>query len=270
MMIQRYHTLALFLAALHFATETTALRAPTRIKVDSKPIKSVASPPNEAVGALLRVAGPIVFSTMQISSVKTALKIVEDKSVNKLSALPFVALLTNCIVWTLYGILKKDLTVLVPNFTGTVAGLFGTLCFHKFCTVAPTKLYTLSTSIVALAAIFLFRGDATSIGLIGCALAVVLSGSPLATVTTVVREKSTAALPFLNSFTTWLNAFTWLLYGILIAHDIMIYGPNFLGFVLSSMQMLLFAVYGMPPAAVTSYKPNATNTNASEMQPFIG
>ena len=266
-MIRRVHILALFLAALHFATETAALRAPPRIKSEAKSIRSMASPPNEAVGALLRVAGPIVFSTMQFSSVKTALKIVEDKSVNKLSALPFVALLTNCIVWTLYGLLKQDLTVLVPNFTGTLAGLFGTLCFHKFCITVPTRLYTLSALIVALAITFLFRQDASSIGLIGCALAVVLSGSPLATITTVVREKSTAALPFLNSFTTWLNAFTWLLYGILIAHDIMIYGPNFLGFVLSSIQMLLFAIYGMPPAAVTS---NKDTYDSGEMRPFIG
>jgi solute carrier family 50 protein (sugar transporter) len=201
---------------------------------------------------------------MQISSVKTALKIVEDKSVNKLSALPFVALLTNCIVWSLYGYLKWDFTVLIPNFTGVLAGLFGTICFHKFCSTVPAKLYTISTAVVAAAALFATRRDASSIGLIGCTLAVILSGSPLATVGTIIRDKSTAALPFLNSFTTWLNALTWLLYGSLIAHDVMIYGPNFMGFVLSSIQMLLFAIYGMPPVI------NKEESSKDEMKPFIG
>ena len=53
----------------------------------------------------------------------------------------------------------------------------------------------------------------SKIGLIGCSLAVLVCGSPLATLGTVLKNKSTAALPFANSFTTWLNALCWFSYG---------------------------------------------------------
>lgn len=89
--------------------------------------------------------------------------------------------------------------------------------------------------------------NASKIGLIGCSLAVVLSGSPLATVGTVLKDKSTAALPFENSLSTWLNALCWFLYGTLVAHDIMIFGPNGMGLGLASIQMLMFVLYGLPP-----------------------
>ena len=51
----------------------------------------------------LQVAGPAFFLSMQATSVKTALNIIADKSVRSLSPLPFVSLLTNCVIWTFYG-----------------------------------------------------------------------------------------------------------------------------------------------------------------------
>ena len=218
---------------------------------------------NNLFANTLRVAGPIVFTSMQLSSVQTARKIIQDKSVNNFSPLPFVSLLTNCVVWTLYGMLKADLTVLIPNFTGILAGLFGVITFHRFCKSSPNGLYLLATIIVLTASNFAYFKNPVPIGLIGCGLAVVLSGSPLATVGTVIKSKSTEALPFLNSFTTWLNALTWLLYGTLIAHDVMIYGPNLMGFILASIQMMLFVIYGFPKSSSTIQK-------SEELKPFIG
>jgi hypothetical protein len=52
------------------------------------------------------------------------MKIKEQKSVGQLSALPFFSLAVNCIVWSLYGLLRKDVTVLFPNFTGMCMGVF--------------------------------------------------------------------------------------------------------------------------------------------------
>lgn len=51
----------------------------------------------------LKVAGPAFFLSMQATSVKTALNIIADKSTRALSPLPFVSLLTNCVIWTFYG-----------------------------------------------------------------------------------------------------------------------------------------------------------------------
>ena len=50
---------------------------------------------------------------------KTVNEIKKNQSVGELSPLPFVSLATNCIVWICYGALRGDLTVLLPNLTGT-------------------------------------------------------------------------------------------------------------------------------------------------------
>ena len=62
------------------------------------------------LGTSLRIAGPVIFTGMQISSAKTALKIVQDKDVGSFSPLPFTALLTNCIVW--YALLSSNFVMI--------------------------------------------------------------------------------------------------------------------------------------------------------------
>ncbi|RYY86187.1 hypothetical protein EON63_06140 [archaeon] len=47
-------------------------------------------------------------------------------------------------------------------------------------------------------------------------------GSPLATLKTVMRDQSTAALPFGVSLMTWGNALCWSLYGLILAQDPMV------------------------------------------------
>jgi solute carrier family 50 protein (sugar transporter) len=70
------------------------------------------------------------------------------------------------------------------------------------------------------------------------------TASPLAVVRTVIKDKSTASLPFFTSLVIWFNTTSWLFYGYLVANDVLIWGPNVLGFGLASLQMCLFSVYG--------------------------
>ena len=84
------------------------------------------------------------------------------------------------------------------------------------------------------------------LGSIGSALAVATSGSPLAVIRTVIRDETTDAMPFKTSFFFFLNAISWLCYGLFVSNDIMVYGPNALGLVLASVQMAMYIKYGMP------------------------
>lgn len=113
------------------------------------------------------------------------------------------------------------MTVLVPNLIGIFAGLIGMYSYQKFCGI-PGKLLAVTSLIVGTSTILAFQGNWNLLGLIGCACAVILSGSPLATVQKVFQSKSTASLPFMTSLTTWLNALSWLSYGILVANDPMV------------------------------------------------
>ena len=72
-------------------------------------------------------------------------------------------------------------------------------------------------------------------------------GSPLSTLKKVMAEKSTQSMPsFSTSVTTWLNAFSWSLYGLIVAKDFMVYAPNLVGLLLASVQLFLYAWLGFP------------------------
>jgi len=177
------------------------------------------------------------------NNMQTATGIINAKDTGALSPVGFLSLLTNCVVWTIYGLKKNDMTVLVPNSIGIATGLFCSTAFHNNCKEAPVKLY----GVIALLLSFLAqKGDLRTLGLVGCFLAILTCASPLATIKNVLETKTTASMPFETSLVTLFNALSWASYG-LWAKDVMIYGPNLisLGFVL--IQMALFAIYGLPP-----------------------
>ena len=85
-----------------------------------------------------------------------------------------------------------------------------------------------------------------------------MMSSPLATMATVIKEKSTAAMPFVMSLVrpppirrpsslqaTFLSASSWGAYGLLVAQDPYIYAPNILGVLAATVQLGLFAKYGI-------------------------
>ena len=194
--------------------------------------------------ALLKLAGPILFLSLQVSSVATARDVAARKSVGSLSPLPNITLFTNCVVWTTYGWLKRDGTIFIPNLCGIISSVYCVVLFHLHSTAKPTKSYALSLLICVIIGYLAFVGDGSNIGLIGCVLSVLFTASPLAVVRTVIKDKSTASLPFFTSLVIWFNTTSWLFYGYLVADDVLIWGPNVLGFGLATLQMCLFSVYG--------------------------
>ena len=166
---------ALFLALL-LLQEISSLKVRSNklqtLAQQKKESKVVLYASNGPLGAALKIAGPIIFTGMQISAVQTALKINADKSIGKLSGLPFVSLLTNCIVWSLYGLLKKDKTVLIPNTSGIFAGIICTIIYHKYAPSPPVKLYGLAAIIVAFVLKCATRNDFTTIGLVSAKIVV--------------------------------------------------------------------------------------------------
>lgn len=207
---------------------------------------------HEYFALLLQCAGPVLFMALQASCVSVALEIQIMKSVKKLSAIPFACLLSNGVVWTIYGWLKNDNTILIPNISSVLAGAFCLYVFYKYSLVKPNQLYGMVTCFILLVMILGSNNDITTIGFIGCGMSILMSGSPLAVISTVIKEKSTAALPFWTSFITWMNTLSWVLYGQFIAHDPIIFIPNYLGLALASFQMLLFVIYGFAPPRVTA------------------
>lgn len=179
----------------------------------------------------LQVAGPLFFLGLQGSSVRTALEILHNRSVGGYAFLPFASLLTNCIIWSFYGLLKKDNTVLVPNALGVLSGLICVGSYKSYAQSSDVHITVGSAVILFIATSFYLSGSVETLGYMGCALAVLLMGSPLAAMSTVIRDKSTSSMPFFTSFTTWCNALCWSMYGLLVANDpIVSYMVNYVYF----------------------------------------
>lgn len=171
-------------------------------------------------GSILLIAGPVIFMSMQCSMIHTATKIKKAHSTLSYSNFPFICMFTNCFLWVLYGMLKQNYTVVAPNLTGVFAGAFAMGVYEFYSSTPPhITTYVLSLSIVVTGLTLYVYGDFFDIGLIGDALAALNMGAPLSVVGTVLRDRSTAAMPFYTSLAAWGNGFSWSLYGILIAQD---------------------------------------------------
>ena len=200
----------------------------------------------EVLCYVLAVAGPMFFMFMQLSFLQTASKILTKRSDCKLSPLPFVSLVTNCIVMTMYGYLRSNATIFIPNLSGLIVGIVCTIAYQTFTEETKKGIYLVSGLIIIWATYFFLNNAASPLGMIGVGLSVILMGSPLATLRTVIVEKSTNSLPFATSITTFLNALSWSLYGVIEVNDPIVYTPNLIGLFLATIQLSLFIIYGFP------------------------
>ncbi|EGD77807.1 hypothetical protein PTSG_08897 [Salpingoeca rosetta] len=202
-----------------------------------------------ALLTLLQVSGPAFFLSLQLSGSVATRQIIKEKSVGKLSILPSLSLFTNCVIWTWYGHLIGDMTVMLPNVSGAIFGAAYTAVYLKYTTQSQAKLLAGSSAIIAAvtgAALALPTEQVVPyIGLTGDVLAVILMASPLATIRTVLAEKSTKAMPFATSLATFFNGACWSGYGFVVMGDPLIWVPNALGFLAASVQMTMFMRFGI-------------------------
>lgn len=193
---------------------------------------------------ILQLLGSLLFFALQFSCILIALNILHVKSVKKLSSLTFVSLFVNGVYWAEYGIFKEDYAIWIPNFISIFVALFCMACYYKYSIVKPIEMYLISCFLTAISFILVIYKEEQFIGIMACILSISVSGSPLAVIKTVIYEKSTASLPFLTSFISWLNCIIWVIYGYYIIYDVIILVPNLCGLCLTSIQMCLFIIYG--------------------------
>lgn len=204
----------------------------------------------------LPYAGPLLFMALLFSSLTAAGRMVQTKSTGKIPFFPIASLFLSSFVWTLYGVLRHDASLYISNGVGIVVSLVCIGVFHLYSTSRPWGTYwTLLLSSIIVMLLIQAHLDVI-VGWIACALSVVLSGSPLVVISTVIKERSTAALPFSISFINWLSNISWMCYGYLVVNDVIIYAPSILGFALTSIQLALFLIYGFTPEKSETEKIN--------------
>ncbi|KAG2588373.1 hypothetical protein PVAP13_5NG221100 [Panicum virgatum] len=89
------------------------------------------------------------------------------------------------------------------------------------------------------------------IGMICACLNVLMYGSPLAAMKTVITTKSVEFMPFFLSFFLFLNGGVWATYAVL-DRDIFLGIPNGIGFILGTIQLIIYAIYMNSKASQSS------------------
>lgn len=210
------------------------------------------------------VIGNIISILMFLSPVPTFWRIIKKKSTEEFSSFPYICTLLNSSLWTYYGTIKAgEYLVATVNGFGIVVE---TIYILLFLIYAPPKMRVKTAilagilDVVILAAAVVttqlaLEGEARSgaVGIMGAALNILMYGSPLAVMKTVVKTKSVEYLPFLLSFFFFLNGGVWLLYAVLV-RDSILGVPNGTGFVLGAIQLVLHGIYrnGKQPKHVSN------------------
>ncbi|XP_021634943.2 bidirectional sugar transporter SWEET17 isoform X2 [Hevea brasiliensis] len=180
----------------------------------------------EILSLLFGVIGNVISVLMFLSPAGTFWRIVKHGCTEDFESIPYVCTLLSAALWTYYGIIKPGAfpVATVNGFGILVEIVYVTL----FLIYAPPKMRAKTWILLGLldvgflaAAILVtrlalqgqVRIDAT--GFICAGLNIVMYGSPLAAMKTVVITKSVEFMPFLLSFFLFLNGGIWTLFAIL-------------------------------------------------------
>jgi len=176
-----------------------------------------------------------------------------NNSTGNLPLMPYFTMTINGVIWTAYGLLVQQPSLWLGAAPGV---LFGAYYWSVFARYAP-KNFPMTTyyaggaaGIGAIAAICATQDASTAaniLGMAGNAGMIIMVGSPLMAIKTVIAEKSTRSLPIGLSTAVFINSALWTAYGAIVTHDPYIWVSNGVAFIFATIQMGLFARYGLPP-----------------------
>lgn len=197
----------------------------------------------DATGLFLFLAPTITFK-----------RIMKKKSTEQFSGIPYPMTLLNCLLSAWYGlpfISKNNTLVTVINGTGAGIEAIYVLIFLIY---APKKekakvlgilTFVLAAfSTVALVSLFALHGKTRRYfcGFAAAIFSVIMYGSPLSIMRTVIRTKSVEFMPFFLSLFVFLCGTSWFIFG-LLGNDPFVYVCNGFGSVLGALQLILYAIY---------------------------
>lgn len=237
----------------------------------------------ENLSFYIGVIGNIISVLLFLSPISTFWRIVKHGSTEEYESLPYICTLLNSSLWTYYGLIKPGefLIATINGFGVLVEAVYVIL----FLIYAP-KYIKAKTTILAgilnvgffgmaiLATQLALEGEArmNAIGVVGAGLNIIMYGSPLAAMRTVVRSKSVEYMPFFLSFFIFLNSVVWALYSFLF-RDYFLGVPNVIGILLGLAQLVLYGMYRNPKASKNVISVNSTGNGFVDgrqlLEPFI-
>lgn len=220
----------------------------------------------DATGLFLFLAPTITFK-----------RILKNKSTEQFSGIPYPMTLLNCLLSAWYGlpfISKNNTLVTVINGTGAVIESIYVLIFilhspkkEKAKILGLVTFVLAAFSSVALVSVFALHGKTRRYfcGFAAAIFSVIMYGSPLSIMMTVIRTKSVEYMPFFLSLFVFLCGTSWFVFG-LLGNDPFVYVCNGFGSVLGALQLILYAIYRKNKGGQKDDKPAANEGGSSAME----
>ncbi|KAL0925120.1 hypothetical protein M5K25_003429 [Dendrobium thyrsiflorum] len=206
----------------------------------------------------LGIIGNAAVLLLFITPILTFKRVIQKRSTGEYSCIPYLLALFNCLNYTWYGLPIvsygwENISVVTVNGVGVLLEFSFIIIYILFSPIAKTKrkiLIQLLTIIIvflitAFVSKFKMHDHETRrrfVGSIGTAASIAMYASPLAALKQVIATKSVEFMPFHLSFFTLLATSLWIAYGF-VSHDYFIAAPNFVGFPLGIIQLVLYGIY---------------------------
>jgi solute carrier family 50 protein (sugar transporter) len=191
----------------------------------------------------------IITSTLVYFSPMAAVRAASmNRSLEDLNPSPLVIMSVSSICWLAYGLSVRDPFVTLSNVPGSIASIWYVTAVLPL--LSGRQLQTTQNTIVLLTAMTINLWTYLSLsnkpmvqvrsmlGLFASALFVVLSGSPLSTITTVLKTRNSGSILTKLTMAQITNTALWSAYGLAIK-DKFVYGPNLIGLFFGLAQLVL-------------------------------
>ncbi|XP_034888578.2 bidirectional sugar transporter SWEET1 [Populus alba] len=181
-------------------------------------------------------------------------RIIRSKSTELFSGIPYVMTMLNCLLSAWYGmpfVSKNNILVSTINGTGAAIEVIYVLTFiiyapktekAKFIGLLTLVLTTFAG--VALVSLVVLHGKSREIfcGFAAAIFSIIMYGSPLSIMRTVIKTKSVEYMPFFLSLFVFLCGTSWFVFG-LLGGDLFVSVPNGVGGGLGALQLILYFIY---------------------------
>lgn len=203
---------------------------------------------NELVTTIIPRVGVLTSTILYFSPYATVKKATTKDSLGELNPVPLTIMAVSSLCWLVYGLSIRDAYVTLSNVPGCVVSIWYVtallpLLKGEMLRMTQTTVVMLSAATISLWTWLSLSNKAmakvsSALGLYASFLFIILSGSPLSTIKTVIEAKNSNSILTPLTLAQVTNTALWSAYGLAI-QDKFVWGPNLTGLGFGMIQLML-------------------------------
>jgi solute carrier family 50 protein (sugar transporter) len=207
--------------------------------------------------------GVLTSTFLYFAPAATVLQAVKDEDIGSLNTLPLAIMSIVSVSWLAYGIASRDAYVALSNIAGAIGSAAYVLGILPLLAHRKKQLRTTQGVVLAGAAsvlsLWTYLGVSHAslervcmlLGLFASGLFIVLSGSPLSSIKSVIATRDSSSILGTLTAAQVVNTVLWTAYGLAIK-DRFVWGPNSVGLGLGLVQLVLKLAFPAKKQQVTA------------------